>query len=493
MKRNTCFFSLPFLLLLLFIGQELFAFGSKETEEPAIVNTEYVFCITAPDVSGLSLSRQITGDTVVRSLAAVFSNLSFRFRGEQEAAYYRDYAWAKSRSDAASALAAKRTERDLLVYRGDPGWKYRKDLKAADDAIVKLEADLAKIDSLAPVAEEKPLFRLTDGNTSGTYPDPPKPGGEYRFCADQKADAFLTGTLSEYHDRIYLKIRMYTLYTRSYSYEDSVLFSSEDLNDAMDEISGRLAAAVSETYQSAILVHTIPQDAMVLVDGAFAGQGEMRKRTHLPGTAEIEVRADNHVPVSFPLELNPGELAELFVNLTPLGFSAFEAVVPGSPGSKVYLGGLYVGETPLTLELPRDEFTYISVETPEGEIGSAVYRDNELVKGNAQFVRHGGGGREAVFTTKIPIAPEEKRVDKARRGFYGAYGAFWIILPVSLLTAGVATSYISINHDTALWNGVNIGANVTWGVSLGVTLFQIVRYLYISRADATPIVKAAPK
>ena len=478
------------LLLLFFAGEGLFAFGRREAqEEKQPVNTEYVFCITAPDVSALPLSRQITGDTVIRDLAGTLSALSYRFRGEEEASYYRDYAWAKSRSDAAKALAAKRSERDLLIYRGDPSWRYRKNLKAVDEAILDLEDELAKIDAFAPEAEPKPLFALTSGNMAGTYPEPPKPGAEFRFCLEQKADAFLTGTLSEYHGRIYLNIKMYTLHTRSFSFQDSVLFSSEDLNEAMAEISGRLAAAVSETFQSVILVHASPSDAMVLIDGSFAGVGEMGEKTHLPGNVEISIRADNHVPVSFPLELSPGELAELFIELTPLGLSAFEATVPAYPGSKVYLGSLYVGETPLTLELPRTEFSYISVETPGGDIGSAVYRDNEMLKGSAQFVRQEDSVREAVFGTKKPVSPEEKRVERARRGFYGAYGAFWVILPVSLLTAGVANTYITVNENVNLWKGVRLGAHIAWGAALGVTFSQIFRYLYISGADAAPIVK----
>ena len=493
MKRSICFFSIFIFLLLCFSGEGLFASGRREAPDETVpVNTEYVFCITAPDVSALPLSRQIAGDTVVRSLARSLSSLDFRFRGEEESSYYRDYAWAKVRADASKALAAKRNERDLLVYRGDPSWRYRKNLKAVDNAIAKLEEELVKIDSTAPSPELKPLFKLTDGNRNGTYPAPPKPGNEYRFCVEQKADAFLTSSLSEYHGRIYLNIRMYTLHTRSFSFEDSVLFSSDDLNDAMVEISGRLASAVSETFQSVILVHANPPEAMVLIDGSFAGLGETEKRTHLPGVVEVAVRADNYVPVAFPLELNPGELAEVRIDLTPLGVSVFNAAVPGRAGSKVFLGGLYVGETPLTLELPRNQFSYISVETPEGEIGSAVYRDNNLVKGNAQFVWQDDRSREVVFGTKKPVSPEEKRVDRARRGFYGAYGAFWIILPVSLLVSGVAVTNINAGRDTELSNAVYVGANITWGLSLGVTLIQIIRYCYIAGADATPIVKAAP-
>jgi len=517
MKRNIRFFLS--LLLPVFLGAPcgLFAFGGKEAAQPnEPVNTAWTLCITAFDNSSLSLARQITGDTVVRNLAGKLSDLEFRFRDDEETAYYRNYAWAKSRATAAKALEAKRSERDLLIYKGDPSWKYRKNLKAADDAIAQLQADLAGIDALAPAVEPKPAFSLCDDNKNGTYPLPPKQGSEYRFCTDQKVDAFLTGSLSEYHGRILLNIRMYTLYTHSYSYEDFVLFSSEDLNSAMDEISGRLAAAVSDTLPSAVVVHAKPDDAMVMVDGDFKARGETETLTHSPGSADIAVRADNYVPFSYSLDLNPGELAELYIDLTPLGYSAFSAVVPGSPASKVFIGSLYMGETPLALKLPRNISTYISVETPDGKVGSAVFRDDSLVRGDAQFVRAdntGGGvntaensGPEAVFSTKVPISPEEKRVDKARRGFYGAYGAFWFVLPASLLTAGIAGTYIFANniappdldlglrktiYDRAVTGqNVQVAAYSVMGVALGITFIQIFRYLYVSGGDATPIVKA---
>ena len=488
------FRKLLYLLFFLSASSGLFAAGKKEVpEDPVPVNAEWVLCVTSPDVSALDLARQITGTTVTKSLAASLSGLDFRLRGDEESAYYRDYAWAKSRSEAARALAAKRNERDLLIYRGDPSWKYRKNLKALDSAILTLEENLAKIDALAPTVEGKPVFRLSAANLNGTYPVAPEPGNEYRFCTEQKADAFLTGTLSEYHGRTYLSVRMYTIFSRSYILEDEILFSSEDLNDAMDEISIRLAAAVSETLPSAILVHAFPENAMVLVDGALIGLGETELQTRSPGNVEVAVRADNYAPVSFPLELRSGELTELYVNLTPLGAMAFSIDVPG--GAKVYLGGLYVGEAPLTLELPRSQYAYISVETSSGDTGSAVYRDNSLVRGSAKFVRNNDVSGTAVFGTKAPVSPEEKRVDRARRGFYGMYGAFWFILPASLLTAGIATTHAKLDsennrvYNPGWWEGVYIGANVTWGAALGVTLFQMFRYLYFSGGDATPIVK----
>ena len=497
------FVSILSFVLFFFIANDLFAFGKKQVEEKEPVNPEWTLCITTLDTSEMSPAWQTAGDTVTRSIAASLQYLDFRFRGEEETAYYRDYAWVKSRTEALNALVKKRDERDLLVFKGTPEWKYEKDLKAIDDAILKLEEALAEVDAQIPEVEGKPIFTLSGNNRSGIFPLPPKPGAEYHFCAEEKADAFLAGSLLEYHDRIYLSVKMYTRYTNSYSYENSVLFSPEDFEQVIDEISGHLAVAVSVAYPSAILVRSSRPESMILIDGIIAGSGEIEPRTHSPGEAEVAVHADNYLPVSIPLELNPGELAELFIDLTPLGQTAFSAEVPDKPGSKVFLGSLYMGETPLTLEIPKAESVYISVETPEGEIGSAIIRDNTLIRGNAQFTGNNNNA-QADFLTSTPVSRAEQQVEKTRKKFYTAYGAFWIILPVALLASGIAGTYITANssysggnpetksklsNNAAFGNTIQTASYGLIGASLGLTFFQIYRYLSVSGGDSTPIVK----
>jgi hypothetical protein len=490
---------LVFIFLTLRSG--LFAFGKKEAPvEQKPLNTEWTLCITAFDTSAMSPSWQTAGDTVARSLSRILQNLNFRLRGEGESTYHVNYAWAKSRTAAAEAIAKKRNERDLLIFRGDPEAKFQKDLKTIEDAILKLEEELAKLD--APLVEGKPVFILNEKNLSGIFPLPPEPGRENRFCAEQKADAFLVGNLSEYYGRMFLNIKMYTRYTASYSYEDHVLFSSDDFEKAMDELGSRLVVAVSENFPSAVLVRATPPEAMVLIDGVYTGPDV---HTRSPGTAEIAVQADNYIPVSFPLELNAGELTEIFINLTPLGRNAFEVDVSGSSGSKVYLGSLYAGETPLVLELPRNEFSHISVETPKGEIGSVIFRDNNIVKGSAQFFGMDDSRGRADFITALPLLEEEKQVAKARDFFYRFYGAFWFVLPAALLTSGIANTYIEANNhygggsgtklsnSASTANFVSTAAYGMIGAALGATFYQIFNYIKASGGDSTPIVKAVPK
>jgi len=483
--------SKSFLLFLLFFAalNGLFASGKKQKEEAKKpVAGEWTLCITAFDVSNISPAWQTAGDTITRSIAANLQTLDFRFRGEEESVYYRDYAWAKSNVAVMDALVKKRNERDLLLFKGDAEWKYEKDLKTINAAILKLENDVAAAVAKAPLVEEKPVFVLSEKNRNGTFPTPPLPGAEYRFCTAEKADAFLTGTLSEYYGRIFLDLKMYTRHTGSYSYKDSMLFSTEDLNKVIAEISEHLARAVSDTFPSAILVRSKPVGAMVTIDGVLTAQGETEPRMHSPGTAEIVVTADNHISTSFPVELKPGELAEVSVDLTPRGVTVLGADVSDKPGSKVFLGGLYMGETPLTLELPKSESAYISVETPEGEIGSMIIQNSNLVSGSAQFFSLNDNVR-ADFFTALPVSEEEKMLENTRKKFYSSYGTFWFVLPAALLVGGIAGTHEAIYQNVGTWSMLRMGANAAWVAALGVTFYQIFRYIRASGAVSTPIVK----
>jgi hypothetical protein len=487
------------LLLLVSVFSPLFAAGKKEPP-PEPLNKEWILCITAFDVSGLSPSRQIIGEVMVREIAESLKNVERRFRSGTETGYYQDYAWSKSRGDAAKALETKRNERDMLIFRGEPNWRYRKNLKAVEEQIVQLEEKLREIEAAIPDVSGDPVFKLSDANKNGVPPPRPKEGEEYRFCTSQKADALLTGEVSEFYGRIFVSLKMFTLYTRSYSWEDSIIFSSEDLEAAMDELSGRLVAAVSETMPAVIVVHAKPEDAMVLINGSFAGLGEVPPKERSPGEAAVEVFAENRAQAKVDVELKAGERTELFIDLPPLSLSAFSVTVPGIPGSAVYQGSLFQGYAPLTLELPRDEFTYISVEAPSGETGSAVYLSDRVVRGSAEFVRadRDGGERDLAFTTRLFPSPEEKRVEKARRAFYTSYGIFWFVLPAALLTSAISSSYIDAYnysgnpaaYDRALKGYyATIAGYTTMGVSLAGTFFFIFRYLYYSGSDAAPLAR----
>jgi hypothetical protein len=465
----------------------LFAFGEADAGEEEVQNKEWTLCITAFDVSALPASRRIVGEALVKNLVEILGSVERRYRLSEEYTYYKDYAWAKSRTGAAKNLAAKREERDLLAYRGEPEWKYQRTLKTVDDEIKRLEEVLKKTESETPLVAEEPVFKFTEGNINGNFPSPPKAGGEYRFCVDQRADAFLCGTVSEFHGRIYISLKMYTVYTNSFQYQDDIIFSSDDIQSAMDEIAGRLVEAASGVPPAFIAVHPEPEDAAVLLNGSLAARGDMPPREHTPGPVDVEIFADNYEALTQPIRLYPGELAEIFVKLRPINFSPLQVDVPGKPGSLVYQGALYLGETPLSVNLPMNRYEYIRVETPEGETGSVAYIPAET-KGNST--------PDLIINTKMPPPAGEKPVDKIRGIFYGAYGRFWIALPVAFILGGLYTTQLNTYnyqptedmYNTATDNYyLSIGAMALAGLALTETFYQLFRYIYTAGDNTTLI------
>jgi len=477
----------------IYIVIPVFSFGGQDAgADKTYLNNEWVYAVTALDVSELPVSRQIIGGILNRSLTEALGDVEYRIRSNDEIRYYQDYAWSKTLGDAAKALAAKRNDRDLLLFRGDAQWKYSKNLAVMDSDIKKLEDNFYNAKTTAPDIAGKPLVKIQD---TSTWPQPPEEGGEYNFCVNQKIDAFLAGKVTDYYGRIYLTLKLYTLYSRSYSWEDSILFSSEDMDSAVSEISGRLAAVLSGVEPAALVVRVNPDDAMIVIDDKWAGRGEAPLREYTPGQTVVSTFADNYYPVTYPVLLQSGVVTDLSLSLTPFGLSSFTVETPDNPDSSVFLGSLFLGKTPLQLDIPRDQYSYISVETTAGETGSAVYRNGLAVRGNAEFIN---AGSSLAIKTSVPVSPEEKRVATARNNFYSAYGRFWVTLPVTLLAINIAGNYInayprqnpqtSAMYNSALTSSyVQIGAYVLLGLSAAEIIYRIVRYLGTSGTNADPI------
>jgi hypothetical protein len=483
-----CFFSGP-----------LYGKGKAEEEEPVFHNEQWVLAVTRFDAASLGPSRQIIGEVISRSLVESLNSVDRRFRISREYAYYEDYAWVKARSAAAKALLTKRGERDLLLFRGDPEWKYRNNLKAMDGDLKKLEENLQKIEAEMPLVVTEPVLQFTEDNNKGIFPAPPPKGGEYRFCQNQKADAFLAGTVSEYYGRIYVNLRLYTLYTRSFDYEDSIIFSSDNTIQAVGELADRLVAAVSGAGPAAITVHAEPENAVILIKESFAGRGEAPPREHPPGETTVEVFADNYEPLSIPVELFAGELAELYINLRPLSRAALTVTAPGREGSSVYHGALYIGQTPLSIDIFSNQFDYIWAETPQGETGKAAFKRDIAYSGDAGILE---------LKTAVPLPPDSKPVETARRRFYGTYGKFWIALPLMIIMSGLSTNYtnahaynVQASQNNAEYNGavlydeamnyhyISRAFWMVFGLTMTETVYRIYRYTQASGKGTASIVK----
>jgi hypothetical protein len=149
---------------------------------------------------------------------------------------------------------------------------------------------------------------------------------------------------------------MYTLYTRAFEYEDSFIFSTNDLVMVEEQMTGRLTAAISGASPAAISVTADPPDAIILVKESFAGQGATGIREYAPGPVDVTVFAEGHQGASASLDLGMGELLDLEFRLRPVPETSFAIDFPSHEGSSVYQGSLYQGQAPLPITAPLNHF-----------------------------------------------------------------------------------------------------------------------------------------
>jgi hypothetical protein len=349
----------------------LFARGAVEDEPGATVRDEWVLSVTEFDLSLLSPGMRVAGDMITRGLLERLDTVNFRLRLSPEVEFYEGYEWRQSVQAAAQALAKLQNDRALVVFRGDPNWRQRRALRAIDADMEKLRRELAQKEEERPLVNLRPEFVLSGTNLQGNFPAPPSPGMERAFARSQNADAVLFGEVREFHGRFFLRLRLYVAYVNDFVYDDDVIFSTDDANSAVEEIAARLTSVLSGSPQARLEVAASPPEAQILVNQSYAGTGNLDAVERPPGKVNVAVAASGYAPKTIEIELLPGESVKIDVALSPVPVADVVLDAPANPGTRVFDGALFVGETPLSLSVPINGLAYFSLETesPAGRRG----------------------------------------------------------------------------------------------------------------------------
>ncbi len=507
--------------LAVFVAAEARAMGEPEkAEEEAVeASKEWVFCVTDFDAAELPPSQRLIGEVSARRFARSIESVGLRRRSAVEVAAYADSSDADAREKAGKALAEKRNARAALLYKGDPTWKYRKELAAAEAAVREAEERLKSAETTRSRVETEAKVRLSEKNKDGALPSPLKNVDIPVFSAENGLDALLSGSISPYYGRLRLRLRLYSRYLRQVIHEDEVVFSGEDREAALAELESRLKAAVGGIAPAALSVRTENADADIVVDGKLLGVGSAGPVELFPAPARIEVSAPLHETAERTVDLASDELTTVSIALKPTAVSALSVEARGaepaaSPAAEssaspspepiapspepiapagtaeaadvaVRLGALYAGPAPIVLSVPEDRLAYVEVATADGRGASAV-------------VSRGG---RLVMDLKVLPGPDDRPVEDARKKFYGAFARFSLALPVAFFLSGMATMY----DDAVTWSGdadkaataenyhtvANVAVTATVCFFLE-TAFRCVRYLRAARSGATPLVRPAP-
>ena len=485
--RNIIFFLLFFILII-----QVYAGGSAQAaeRETRIQNNEWILCITNPDISSLPPDRAGIVDIITRKLVDRLKDVSYRTRISPEYAYYEEQAWFNDRTAAARALTAKLEERSSLIYRGDPIWRYRQNLARIDAEIEKLRASLEETENNAPVINRDPVFRLTNANLDFSFPAAPGAGLESRFCRDQRIDAFLVSSVTEFYGRYLLSVKLYTAYTGTYTWEDSIIFSPENTDSALDDIARRLISVLSGNQPASVTINAQPQEALVLINRSFIGRGDIGTLQYPPGTIIIDVSAPHHESITLKTDLSGGELVDININLNPIEYVNVD--ISAETQGSIYRGSLYIGEAPLTLRLPLNSLEYIEFETEDLNKTSIVFQTPDTP----------GFMQALSFNAAIPL--QSGLIDMERQHFYWAWGGTWI----AGITAWLAYySFVSAdftvrhNYNTtgmlneAFFNSYQnkynfyIGTIIVAGAAAGYGIYRLVRYISAANNEAIPIIK----
>jgi hypothetical protein len=477
-------------ILFFSLSSVLFALGITEETEEEIQRDKWLLCIANFDASSLPENKKNVADTVMRKLVESIDTINYRTRVSPEYAYYEAAAWARARTNTAKALEAKQNERSLALFRGEAEWRYRRNIERIDTEIKRLRLLFEEADNDMPFVDNEPLFDLTANSREFKFPNAPKAGNEYKFCIDQKSDAVLTGSIVDFHERYIVSWKLYTIYTRSFIREDSIIFSHNDLENAMEEITRRLVIVLSGNEPAVLTVNAEPEDTLVLINRSFAGRGGISGLEYMPGTIKVTASAPDYESLTFDAELFSGEYTDIDIKLRPVEYGDVE--VSGLSFGNIYHGALFVGEAPLTLRLPVNQMDYIELLSPDDSRGTIVFQ----TPAESEYYN------SVLLRTKIPS--EKGQLDKARRMFYWSWGGTWLAGIAAWITYQTFVgSNNAITYDynqTGAYNenfynrnmrmyNISISAMITLGVAAAFDLFLMGRYIYIANRGSTPILK----
>ncbi|MCL2266396.1 MAG: hypothetical protein FWC17_01355 [Treponema sp.] len=485
------------LLIIIFFISALcaksYAAGGSETQSAAAVtrNNSWILCVTSFDTSSLSAEKSTISAAITREIVKRLSSIDYRTRISPEYAYYEDYAWAKDRSAAASALAAKIEERSALLYRGDTDWRYRQNAARIDAEIEALRKKLDDVENNVPLINSEPVFGLSRANHDDIFPDAPLPGSEYAFCASQGSDAFLTGSIMDFYGRYFLSVKLYAVFNKAYIWEDAVIFSNEDMQEALTDLARKLMIALSGNAHAQVTVRAQPQDTLILINGSFAGRGETAQTDYPPGSIIVSASAPDHASVTYETELLPGENVDVNINLHAFEYGNID--IFGKTQGSIYHGALYLGESPLTIRLPSGSMEYLELITLDS--GRAAFALNTPAGANFSY--------PVTMNAVLPI--ESGRLEKDRSAFYWAFGGTWIAgiaAWISYYTFAGADAVISNNYyrtgridqglydSSRLMQNIYIGSVIAAGAAAVYGIYRLVMYLYTSSRDVTPVITA---
>jgi len=532
------------------------ATGTKEQKTVAADPvSDWIVGVSAFDSTSSSDTKHADslGDLVY---AALLSAKVHRFSEIEGEAYRKKLRNARIAA-ALKALETARNTRDALLFKGFPEWQYDKEATKADLALAQAETGLQEASEFNPeYTLDRPIKAFSD-NKSGLFLPAPKAGTEQALCETKKLDALLLGKVEDYFGRTFVSVRLYSALLDADIWSWETLFGPEDRQTVLDEIKARARAAASGLNSAAFSIRTDTPEADIFIDGILVGQGSAGPLEHDPGPLRLGLRAEGHANLEASIELNADEHARIDLRLAAMPMSeifisANDAMGnPTVPDAQLRLDSLFVGTTPMRVDVPLGKWYYLEAEVPYastspdaglpdtpfvGEPLGGTTPTDELIDAAASESATTEAAATEAATRKAPVAepvmpdaeprstissvffadstgvvllqpgdlPDRNKrpVEDARRAFYNAFGRFSLILPFAFFVSGTSTMYkdtatartSAILDQRATESGyVSIALNVAAGVFFAESAYRLYSYLRQAAVGAPKRVPVNPR
>lgn len=378
----------------------------------------------------------------------------------------------------AASLASLQNQRDELLFSSADPARIATDRASLSRQIEESRAALMSLreadPSVIPVADEKPLeFKR---GSEGPLLEPPEGSlteALESYARKQGLDALIYGTVEEIQGYLFFEVVIWSALSRQtvYAYQDAV--EPQEVSLLLETLSAETADAVLGRPWGILSVEVMPRDAAVYLDGNLAGLGSTEIRYLKPGEHRVTVRAEGYAAQDATVTIREGETGRIEFSLaeTP---KEITTVLSEPPGANVYVGSLFRGITPLTIETP-DRITQLLIRM-QG------YRD-------LQHIISPADSRTLSFTLE-PLADPAPQFLSAKDDFYAALGYFVLSVPVTVgafaMYQNRAAADASVSTRARLANPFLYAYYGGFAISAGLLVNTVIKlFRYIDAGEST--------
>ena len=475
--NKKCVLILVLLIFSLFI---IHARGRKDPERIELEKyfdekkpVEWTICFSS--LKGINLSQEnvYLTNTIPVLIKEVLEPISLhKFSEDEITEYSNEMINFKISSYFSELLELKRTL-DNAIFGNEFGKETRKKKREYEKNREELKQKLNYLQTysleLITFPDELPvIIKEKDGNSGGGLFGIPK-FSRLEFAKNINVDFYIWGEIEEIQNYLYVKIGAYhtTLQKDIFIYEDAL--SAETIYSFVPEVITGLAEAILGREWSSVIVTPVPADCAIEIENEFKGIGTIKGSFIEPGEITVKVSHPAYITSEEVITLSPFE--EKFMEvLLEKKETTLVSIISEPPNANIYLDSIWIGRTPLELDLPFDSQRLLV--KLDGYNDSSCQLTPESME-------------ELNFILKEDLIDENYWHKEKRTRFYTSFGIFALSLPIPIFLNGAYNDIVgsATNIDTNLYKKLKIltvakGASIFLNVALFVNAFiNLIEYI----------------